>query len=417
MLLKPLIINALDIKGGAAKAAYRLHRGLTHLGLESRMLVQSKTGHDKDVIALSGRMAKLEGKYRPGLDARLAGVIAGSTDKDFYPALIPFSRIRNQIESLSPEIINLHWINGGMFKIEELALLLQPLVWTLHDMWPFTGGCSYTESCRRYLQTCGNCPKLKRSSDHDLSYRGFVRKKATYSSMSITIVSPSHWLADRARESSLLGNYRIEVIPNGLDLQIYTPKDRSDARRALNLSENIPLILFGAVSATSDRRKGYDLLQKALSSLRQSGFETANLLVFGADSSEGDQELHFPVTYLGQVTDENELAKLYSAADVTVVPSRADNLPNVAVESLACGTPVVAFDTGGLRDIVEHQSNGYLAQAENPEALSEGIYWVLEDPVRRKLLSVQARKTAETKFSLELQAQRYRDLYQSVLRD
>ncbi|MFC1688122.1 glycosyltransferase family 4 protein [Pseudomonadota bacterium] len=411
----PLIVNALDIEGGAARAAYRLHKGLRRAGVHSQMLVQSKSSEDKDVIALPGALSRIVGKRRPGLDARLASVLSGGADKDFYPSMIPFSRMRKKIYELAPDIINLHWISGGMFRIEELALLQQPLVWTFHDMWPFTGGCSYSRTCKRYVEKCGRCPQLKRAGDRDLSRKVFDRKSEAYSNLDITVVCPSNWLADKARESSLFGSRVINVIPYGLDLDTYRPAQNESVRSAWNLPREVPLILFGAVGATSDKRKGFDLLQRTLESLRASSIERVELVIFGANRPRTDPNLFFPSTYVGNISDESRLSQLYSAADVTVLPSRDDNLPNVAIESLACGTPVAGFDTGGMTDIIDHQVNGILAPPENPEALAAGIQWILEDRNRHRQLAKQARAAAVEKYSLELQARRYAVLYQQLL--
>jgi glycosyltransferase involved in cell wall biosynthesis len=282
-------------------------------------------------------------------------------------------------------------------------------------MWPFTGGCSYAGDCDRYTQRCRQCPQLKRAGANDLSARTFRRKLRVFKDLDLTVVTPSAWMADRARVSRLLGDHPIEVIPNGLDLDVYKPMGRETGRIAWNLPQDVPIVTFGAVRATRDLRKGFDLLHDAISALRDRLKQEVQLIVFGASEPADGPAFPFPVTYVGNVSDDVSLSLLYSASDVTVLPSRQDNLPNVAVESLACGTPVAAFATGGIQEIVDHQKTGVLAPPESPEDLADGIQWILEQGAGSDMLRRAARAAAAERFSLDSCALRYRDLYQQVL--
>ena len=232
----------------------------------------------------------------------------------------------------------------------------------------------------------------------------------------MTIVTPSRWLAECAQSSSLLESFRTEVIPYGLNLDVYKPIDTDMARGLLNLPRNIPLVLFGAANSTSNPRKGFDLLLRALNRLEvKQSTELMELVVFGASSAEEGSALPFPTHYLGSFSDDVALALLYSAADVFVAPSREDNLPLTVQESLACGTPVVAFDIGGMEDMIEHQLNGYLARSFDADDLAYGISWCLSGNDRRAQLSVAARSVAEEQFSSERQAKAYMELYREIL--
>jgi len=413
--MKILQVNTSDISGGAAIAAYRIHKGLQGGGINSRMLVQSKLSDDKTVIGPDNKIKKGFAKLRPTLDSAVKKIFAGGAKTIFSPAWLPFSDIPSRIKSIAPDIIHLHWICGGMLRIEELKQINKPIVWTLHDMWAFTGGCHYSDGCDRFQQDCGNCQQLNRSSKNDLSRSILRRKKKEWNGLDITIVTPSRWLAECAKESSLFKNRRVEVIHNGLDLNLYKPIDKIFARKIWDWPIDKKLILFGAMSATSDHRKGFDLLYEGLKQLAAKWSDKAELVVFGSSEPENPPDFGLPVHYLGRLHDDISLALLYAAADVMVTPSRQDNLPNTVVESLACGTPVVAFDIGGMPDMIESQINGYLANSFDTSDLAAGINWVLSDNSRHKELCIKAREKAVACFDIEKIARQYTELYREVL--
>jgi len=305
--MKILQVNTSDISGGAARAAYRIHKGLQGIGMNSRMLVQSKLSDDKTVIGPESKIKKGFAKLRPTLDSAVKKIFSGSSKTIFSPAWLPFSDIPSRIKSIAPDIIHLHWICGGMLRIEELKRVNKPIVWTLHDTWAFTGGCHINNGCDRFQQDCGNCPQLNRSSKNDLSRSILRRKKKAWAGLNITIVTPSKWLAECAKESSLFKGRRIEVIHNGLDLNLYKPVDKTFARKIWDLPINKKLILF---------------LYEGLKQLSVKWSDKAELVVFGSSEPENPPDFGLPVHYLGRLHDDVSLALLYAAADVMVVPSR-----------------------------------------------------------------------------------------------
>jgi len=413
--MKILHLNTFDISGGAARAAYRIHKGLQGIGIDSKMLVQTKLSDDRTVIAPDTKVKKGLARLRPTLDSAFKKLFSGGSKTIFSPAWLPFSNIPYQIKSISPDIVNLHWICGGMLRIEDLKRINKPIIWTLHDMWAFTGGCHYSDGCERFQQDCGNCPQLNRISKNDFSRSILRRKKKSWADLDITIVAPSNWLAECAKKSSLFKDRRIEVIHNGLDLNLFKPVDKTTARRIWDLPMDRKLILFGAMSATSDHRKGFDLLYDGLKKLAVKWSDKAELVVFGASEPESPPDFGLSVHYMGSLHDEVSLSVLYAAVDVMVAPSRQDNLPNTVVEPLACGTPVVAFDIGGMPDMIDHKLNGYLAKPFDTSDLAAGINWVLSDPERHRALSQAARKKTMEKYSLETQAKKYASLYENLL--
>jgi glycosyltransferase involved in cell wall biosynthesis len=399
---------------GAGRAALRLHQGLLQEKIDSSMLVSQKSSNDPLVVLLDRQKT-----FYKKLQAKIFGRTLGeklAKNNTFSINLTP-SLILSQIKSFRPDIINLHWIGWEFLKIEDLKSFKVPLVWTLQDMWSFTGGCHYSEDCDRYQKNCGNCPQLKMSSETDLSRWVWQRKAKAWENLNLTIVTPSEWMGKCARSSSLFKNLRVEVVPFCLDTKIYQPSDKKAVRDRLNLPQDKLLVLFGALSATQDKRKGFQLLIPALQRLSQMGLgDRIELVVFGSSRGDNAIELGFNTHYLGHIENNDKLlAEIYSAADVMIVPSLAESFGQTASESLACGTPVVAFRATGLKDIIDHQSNGYLVTPFEVEDLGNGIAWTLEDRERHQQLCVNARKKAIQAFSLEIQARRYVALYEELL--
>jgi glycosyltransferase involved in cell wall biosynthesis len=412
--LKPLLISTSDIEGGAAKAAYRLHTGLKLLGIDSKMLVGLKYSDDIKVIAPTTKLGKGMAILSSTLDNIPLGLYRKRERTIFSPAWVP-ENIAKKVSFYNPDIIHLHWIAGGFLRIETLRKFHKPIVWTLHDMWAFTGGCHYDNSCGRYKESCGICPQLGSKRQSDLSHWVWKRKMKTWKDLDITIVTPSRWLAKSAQSSSLFKNHRIEVIPHGLDIQRFKPIDKKIARDILSLPRDKKLILFGAVNSTTDKRKGFHLLIPALKVLTSKGWhKKIELIVFGSSKPHDQPDFGFKVNYLGQLKDEISLAVVYAAADVFVLPSIQENLANVIMEAMACGTPCVAFHIGGMPDMIEHEHAGYLAQPFETEELAHGISWILDNDHRREILSRQARQKVEQKFEIKSVAQRYINLYNEL---
>ncbi|ASC70442.1 Glycosyltransferase family 1 [Halomicronema hongdechloris C2206] len=410
--MKSLILSTSDIEGGAARAAYRLHQGLQAMGSPSQLLVRAKFSGDKSVIVEKSMLTKLG----PPMNTLMMRRYPQRQRKLFSSQWFP-DAIASQVARLNPDVVNLHWVSNGFLRIETLAKLKKPLFWTLQDMWPFTGGCHYSEACDRYQQACGRCPQLKSNRERDLSRSIWQRKRKAWKGINLTIVTPSHWMADCVRASSLLQHRRVEVIPFCLDTSLYRPLPTALARQALNLPADKRLVLFGALSATSDHRKGFHLLVPALKRLSQQAQwqDTVELAVFGSSAPATPVDLGFKAHYLGSFQDDLSLALIYSAADVMVVPSLYESFGQTTSEALACGTPVVAFNATGPKDVVDHQLNGYLASPYDVDDLAHGIGWILADPERHQRLSLQAREKAEHAFPLRRQAQAYLTLFEQVL--
>lgn len=407
-----LIVNTSDIQGGAAKAAYRLHSSLIDAGINSQMLVRSKLGQDDLVIGPSNNIQKNMAKLRLVLDRFPLRFYPHRSNTLFSPLWLPFSKMVDQINRLKPDIVHLHWIGFGMMRIEDIARIEAPIVWSLHDMWPFTGGCHYDEACEGYKGRCGHCKVLGSQQQNDLSRSVFRRKEKSYAQIkSLTVIGLSRWLADCANKSTLFHRRKIVNLPNPIDTTFYKPCDKTEARALWNLPSDKKLVLFGAVEATNDPRKGFKELRDALQQLAADDVE---LVVFGGTKPKESRQFGFKTHYLGHLHDEISLITLYSAADVMVVPSLQENLSNAIMESLSCGTPVVAFQIGGNGDMIEHQTNGYLAKAFDTVDLAKGVEWVLRNPQYQHLCT-NARNTITKAFDSKIVAEQYISLYNDIL--
>ncbi|MBW7858456.1 MAG: glycosyltransferase family 4 protein [Leptonema sp. (in: Bacteria)] len=405
-------LNQSDISGGAARAAYRIHRSLIENGVESKMLVDTKLSDDSTVIQGNRSLLyKAKSIFRHKIAQQFRKRLQTGNAILHSPAIVPSGRVK-ELNSLDTDMLHLHWVGSEMLSISDIGRLKKSLVWTLHDMWAFCGAEHYTDDFRwREGYSKDNRPGYE--SGFDLNRYTWLRKKKQWQ-RSIHIVTPSQWLANCVRQSKLMGDWPVTVIPNPIDIEKWQQIGKTQARHLLQLKKDIPLLIFGAIGGSSDPRKGFDLLQTALQYLKDK-LPDLELLIFGQTKPHNPPNLGFRTHYLGHLHDDLSLRIAYSATDAMIIPSRQDNLPNTGVEALACGTPVVAFDACGLPDIVQHKETGYLAQAFDSQDLANGIEWVLSDKERYGLLCDQARKYAEQRFNQKTVVNQYRAVYEEVL--
>lgn len=409
--MKVVIVNTHDIQGGAARAAYRLHRALLGAGVTSKMLVQTKSSDDYTVHGPVSFFEKLTAKVRPHLDRLYLKWYPNRTGILFSTGLCGSRKIVDQINALKPDVVHLHWINEGFLKIEDLVKIKAPIVWSLHDNWAFTGGCHIKWDCDSYLKLCGSCPHLGSNRLNDLSKSLFEKKARIYKSLpNLTVIGLSKWITESARNSALFSSHRVVNLPNLIDPSDFFPIDKQLARRILNLPQDKKLILFGAMSALSDVNKGFNELSAALKKIRNDDCE---LVVFGSGKPEVPQDFKQATHYLGRLHDDISLRLVYSAADVMVVPSRQENLSNAIMESLACGTPVVAFDIGGNSDMITHGMNGYLAKPNDVNDLANGIERITSSLLCSDVIRISF--DVNGKFSKDRILKLYLDLYKSML--
>jgi len=313
------------------------------------------------------------------------------------------------------DIINLHWVAEFLDLGAFFSWLPKdkPLVWTLHDMAAFTGGCCHAIACDRFVDRCGACPQLGSSNEADLSREIWLRKKGYYATLNparFHVVTPSRWLGERLKRSSLLSQFPHCVIPYGLDLEVFKPRDRRLSREVLGIPIASKVILFVS-NGLHVRLKGLHVLVDALNEM------DADTGIFFLSLGLGSPPslARFPHAHINSITEDRLLSLVYSAADLFVLPSLADNLPNTMLESIACGTPVVAFDAGGIPDAVRPGVTGLLAKTGDARELRSAILELLGNDAKRAEMSANCREIALAEYSLELQAKRYVQLYESML--
>lgn len=412
--MKILIVNTYDIIGGAARAAYRLHRSLLNENVDSQMLVVGKDSDGYTVLPFVQDIGMIK-KLLRRVQIRFFNPIKSYPNKTktlFSSSYLDYSNIVDTINEIDPDIVHLHWICDEMIKIEDIAKIKAPIVWSLHDMWAFTGGCHYDEECGRYVDSCGKCKVLGSKDEQDLSKIIFLRKQKTFALINnMIIVGLSHWLSNCARESTLLKDKKTVTLPNPINTEKFKPIDKRIAREIFSLPKDKKLILFGAMGATSDPRKGFLELQKAINMMEDDEIE---LVVFGSGIPENEPDLKFKTHYLGQFSDDISLQVLYSACDIMVAPSLQENLSNAIMESMSCATPAIGFAIGGNGDMIDHKTNGYLATPFDSADLAKGIEWILNTE-KYDELCINARNKVLEKFDSKVVAKQYIELYKEVL--
>jgi glycosyltransferase involved in cell wall biosynthesis len=419
--MKVVQLNKNDLSGGASRAAYRLHKGLLRAGHESVMVVDSRTSDDPSVVAFVkpmdslslvrrglrqmwiGRALKRYGHSRPG------GYELFSDDRSSYGAML-----LDQIPAC--QVVNLHWIPGFVDYPAFFTRVPRstPIVWTLHDLNPLTGGCHYDLGCDRYATSCGMCPQLGSKDLGDFSHKVWERKQRLFSrvpSARLHFVTPSRWLADEVKRSPFLGRFPVGVIPYGLDLEEFAPRHRENVRDLLGIPRNARVLLFVA-EEVDNRRKGFALLIEALA--RCTG-KIPNLLLLSLGQSRPEVQVDIPWVHVGSVNNDRFLSMVYSAADLYAICSLQDNLPNTVLEAMACGIPVVGFAVGGIPDMVRNGVNGLTVTPMDVGALADAMSGLLNDRTRCAEMGVNARRIAVEEYSLDLQAQRYSELYATLV--
>lgn len=410
--MKVLHVSSSNDVGGAARAASRIHMAQITGLLDSRFLVdRTSTGGGGVIRPTSTPLRLLRSLISP-----LASILAASLQRPTNPVLHSaafFSSVSaREINRQQVDVVNLHWINGGMLSIHNISRIKRPLVWTLHDTWPFSGAEHYDGGEERWKESYSKKSRPPLDRGIDLNRASFLLKSALWR-RGFGIVAPSTWIGDCVKASSLMGSWPVRVIPNPIDSKTWRPVDKKIARDILGLQAGVPTILFGAAGGTRDPRKGFDLFRSSISDI-QKRVPGVHFLIFGEENPE-EQLPEVSVTYLGVLKDDVTLRLAYSAADVFAITSRQDNLPNTGIEAQSCGTPVVAFDVGGLPDVVEHLGTGYLAKPFDLQDFANGIDWALKQ-VQEGQIAIRCRTRAESVFSEERVSKLYSDFYEEIVK-
>ena len=428
--LRIVHVSTQDAVGGAARAAQRLHHGLLRLGHDSSMFVAQKHGEDPTVLAFgpSGneRVEAEQGRRREMIREDFSRHEESRPEiyrigDSFNDDRSPFGE--EPLNQLPPcDVVNLHVVSGFIDHQAFFSAVPRntPVVWTLHDMNSFTGGCHYDYGCGKHTESCGACPQLGSEDEEDLSRQSWRRKREVYSGVAkdrLHVVGASRWLADEARKSSLFNGFPVTTIPYSLDTQAFAPRDKNRARASLGIPQDARMVLFLTDSIVT-RRKGFALLAEALNGVKD--VPNLRLLSLGYNDPSLLKEppivRSIPHQHFDFLDDDLLLSSIYSAADLFVIPSLQENLPQTALEAMSCGTPVVGFDVGGIPDLVRPGITGELAPVGDAGALGAAVSRMLKDPKKLAVMADNCRRIVVEEYNHDLQAGRYADLYRTLLR-
>lgn len=402
--MKVVHISTTD-SGGAYRAAARISQSMAVYGAESEVLIRTKIYDDTPGVEIfTNLFQKLYSKAKNGINLLMS---KGEVISDYIGTDITKHPLVKEADA-----VVLHWVNSFVSYgiVERLQELHKPIIWVMHDMWLFTGGCHVDQYCGGYEHQCGNCPLIKSGKQNDISRKNFLRKMKMFDKSRIVLSGPSSWIVNQAAKSKITGSQRIVRIPNPIDIEVYRPiSNTKELRDKYGISQEKKVILYGAVNATADKNKGYLFLVEALKKIDRNKYV---LVVFGNRDEDSSIEKIIDTVFMGYIKDEQTLIELYNLADVFVAPSHQENYPNSVVEASACGTPVTAFQIGGIPDIVIHKESGYLAPYGNTEELAAGIQLCAG---QKEKMGMAAREKITKTNSYEIIGEKYTELIRSMM--
>lgn len=416
--MRVLIINTTERQGGPAIAAYRLTEALKNNGIRAKMLVRRKSTEQVTTVLAERSMAN-----RISVLWEKLSVILHTHFRRNRIYSIDFGHSGTDITELpefkQADVIHLHWINDGMLSLSSVEKIIasgKPIVWTLHDMWPFTGICHYSHECDHYTSHCHNCPQINSRKHRDMAFHIFECKKQLLHGAQIQFVACSRWLGNMASNSLLLNGRKIISIPNAINTNLFRPRSKRLAREVVGLPTNKRLILFSSHSFT-DERKGFHYLKEAIKRLAKTYPEWSQhigIVLIGNDIEPSIyREIPVEVYPLSYIADEKHLVDIYNAIDLFAIPSLQDNLPNTIVEAMACGVPCIGFNVGGIPEMIDHLHNGYVAEYKNVNDLAEGIHWLLTEG-EYDILSREAARKAINTYGENSVAMKYIGVYNHI---
>jgi glycosyltransferase involved in cell wall biosynthesis len=420
-MLKVVHINTYDGNGGAGRACLRLNNALIAQNVDSKVVVHYKFGTNLHVGTFNRTAIQ---KAYTAATIIFERVLAKRLLKPLKRTPFSFTWFGRSVikhpDVLAADVIHLHWVNHSFLNpahLAELAKLNKPIVWTFHDSNAFTGGCHVRYTCDHFVRQCGYCPLLKKADANDASHKIWLQKQEAYQQLTFNIVAPSSWMLSSVLQSSLMHDKPALQIPNTLETNIFKPDDKLRAKKQLGLPENKFIFLTGFMPSRKDMHKGTSYLLESLELLKERlGVQAAQveLVVFGNRNAKDVPDFSFKTSFLGTINDDAKLAMCYAAADAFLIPSLEDNLPYTVMESLSCGTPVIAFTTGGIPDMVQHEHNGYLAEYRSAKSFTDGMEWAINH-ADKPALQQHSRQAVMDKFSEPVIAQKHIQLYERLL--
>lgn len=421
-MLKVVHINTYDGNGGAGRACLRLNKALLAENIDSKVIVHYKFGKNEKVGTFNKTAVQRAYTAATIIFERILAKRLLKPLKRTPFSFTWFGRsVINHPDVQAADVIHLHWINHSFLNpahLAELAQLNKPVVWTFHDSNAFTGGCHVRYTCDHYQRQCGYCPLLKKTDANDASHKIWLQKQEAYQQLYFNIIAPSSWMLNSVLLSSLMQDKPALQVPNTLETEVFKPADKIEAKKQLGLPTGKFIFLTGFMPSRKDLHKGTSYLLESLDLLKERlgvKSDQIELVVFGNRNAKNVPDFGFKTSFLGTINDDAKLAQCYAAADAFLIPSLEDNLPYTVMESLACGTPVVAFTTGGIPDMVQHEQNGYMAEYKSAQSFADGMEWAIHYPDQVALQS-RARQTVMDKFAEPVIAQKHINLYHQLLK-
>ncbi len=415
--LEVIHLNSTNGPSGAARASWRIHQSLLKKGVSSDYLIGFPVVPPASELCMEDNFSKVLLQLSRKSENFLLKRFETRVPYDFsigFPDFFTLSRLAKRKD----RVLHLHWINRGFLGLRSLRTPVEPIVWTLHDMWPITGGCHYSFECQEFKRNCAHCPGTDGVFAKRVIEWSHHRKSRCLRESRIAFVVPSKWLAKILAQSSILSSHHVEVIPNPIDVKLFRPIQRSIAREILGLPQSARILMFCAEKPGENVRKGLGILKEALRLLKQSETKTSRdllLIVLGNSQRELKVSFPYPAIDVGFVGDELSMMMYYNAADVYVHASIADNSPNTVVESLSCGTPVVGFDIGGVRELISINESAFLANSVGPEPLHDAIRNSLAASPLEFASRMAVYEAVVRQHSFSVIADRYISIYDNLL--
>ena len=409
--MKCLHISNNDIKGGAQIASYRIHKSLKNNNIDSKIWVRNKFSNDDDVIYNKNLISKNLFNFKVKISSVLKKLQKSQLDSFHSNNILP-SNLSTSFNKLNFDLINFHWIGQETISIKDLSKIRFPKIFTLHDMWAFCGGEHYVDEKKNLFWKNGYIQKkFKFNNIYDLNYNTWKLKKKYWKPMDV--ICPSKWLYNLAKQSNLMREWNIHHVPYPIDLEVFKKNKKFESRKKNNIPQDSTVILFGAIEATTDKRKGFDLLIKSLKKIQSK--KKIIGLVFGSQKSIDLEMLNIKIVYKKHLNNQNDIISLYNCADIMTIPSRQDNLPLIAMEAAACSLPIVCFNIGGLADIVINGENGFLVEPYDTDKFGSFISHLIDNIELRKKMSLDSRRICNERFNYQKIANQYLEIYKKVI--
>jgi len=412
--LSILHVNATEVGGGAAVACNRLHKALISNGYDSQILVLKKYDQDDSIISIS------VGSYQFNLLKRKIASLILKLQRNSNPISHSLGFFSTEalkvINNSDADVIHLHWINGEMLSISDINKIRKKIIWSLHDSWVFCGTEHHPDvlnNDNRFIIGYNKNNRLNSSRGLDLDKLIWHLKRLHWKSLNVYFTVPSKWEFEMFKSSKLLGHMPCKVIPNLIDTNIFKPIDKNFAKGLFGIKTNKKILIFGAAKdPDKDKNKGFGLLLESMQKLSTIiNPDSIHIIVFGTKNKIFSDNFPFSYSCVGSIRDESSMALIYNCGNVLLTPSLVESFGYTSLEAISCGTPVVAFDTSGLRDIILHKTNGYLAKSYDIDDFVEGIIYLLENENK---LSSMCRKSVIERFSIDVTLQKYLDLYEDI---